>query len=61
MGVIKAEGNKRGKYKRLIDFTAPEKKEVVEAVLECGDRTRVARMHRTTLTVVNLIFGGHTM
>ena len=58
MGVIKPEGNKRGKHKLLIDFTNDEKKEVVEFVLECGDRSRAARIFGTTVTVVNLIFGG---
>lgn len=58
MGVIKKEGNRRGKNKLLIDFSDEEKKEVVELVLECGDRSRAARIFGTTVTVVNLIFVG---
>lgn len=55
----KTEGNIRKKGRRLlIDFSADEKREVIDNIIAHGDRVREARMQNTSLTVINLIFGG---
>ncbi len=50
--------DRKSKYKRMIEFTRDEKKEIVDMVNKCGDRSRVAQLFDTTETVVNLIYGG---
>ncbi len=58
----KTEGNIRKNGKRLyIDFSPAEMREIRNNIIAHGDRTREARLQNTSLTVINLIFGGQAL